>query len=271
MSTAIPGIHHVTAITGNPQQNVDFYTGVLGLRLVKLTVNFDDPGAYHLYYGDAVGHPGTILTFFAWPGAPGGRPGTGQVGVTSFSIPQAAVEYWRERLGGHGVHVQGLSQRFDEQALAFTDPDGLMLELVAHPWTQERPGWDGGPVPAAHAIRGLHAITLWEDGYERTAAFLTDTLGFRPLDHHGSVVRFTTGEGGPGAGRRAQRAGHLAGPGGRGDRAPCGLAHAERRRAAGLAPGDRGARRRRHPGAGPPVLPLHLLPGAGRCALRDCH
>jgi glyoxalase family protein len=199
MSTAIPGIHHVTAITGNPQQNVDFYTGVLGLRLVKLTVNFDDPGAYHLYYGDAVGHPGTILTFFAWVGAPGGRHGTGQVGITSFSIPQAAVEYWRERLGGHGVHVQGLSQRFDEQALAFTDPDGLMLELVAHPWTPERPGWDGGPVPAAHAIRGLHAITLWEDGYERTAAFLTDTLGFRPLDHHGSVVRFTTGEGGPGA------------------------------------------------------------------------
>src|SRR2546423_653549 len=107
MDREIPGIHHVTAITGNPQQNVDFYTGVLGLRLVKLTVNFDDPGAYHLYYGDAVGHPGTILTFFAWPGAPGGRHGAGQVGVTSFSIPQAAVEYWRERLSQQGASSTG--------------------------------------------------------------------------------------------------------------------------------------------------------------------
>src|SRR2546429_6882441 len=126
MDREIPGIHHVTAITGNPQQNVDFYTGVLGLRLVKLTVNFDDPGAYHLYYGDAVGHPGTILTFFAWPGASSGRHGTGQVGVTSFAIPEGGVEYWRERLGKHGVPVQGPNRRFDEQALAFTDPDGLM-------------------------------------------------------------------------------------------------------------------------------------------------
>jgi len=199
MDREIPGIHHVTAITGNPQQNVDFYTGVLGLRLVKLTVNFDDPGAYHLYYGDAVGHPGTILTFFAWPGAPGGRPGTGQVGVTSFAIPQGAVQYWHERLSKQSVPVQGLSQRFGEQVLAFTDPDGLMLELVADTWTQERPGWDGGPVPVEHAIRGLHGVTLWEDGYERTAALLTDTLGFRPLDQHGSVVRFTAGECGLGA------------------------------------------------------------------------
>ena len=130
MSRAIPGIHHVTAITGNPQQNLDFYTGVLGLRLVKLTVNFDDPGAYHLYYGDAVGHPGTILTFFAWPGAPGGRPGTGQVGVTSLAIPQGALEYWHERLSKQSVPVQGLSQRFGEQVRqAETDVERGIAEV----------------------------------------------------------------------------------------------------------------------------------------------
>src|SRR6266568_1235250 len=118
MDREIPGIHHVTAITGNPQQNVDFYTGVLGLRLVKLTVNFDDPGAYHLYYGDEQGHPGTLLTFFAWPGVPKGRQGTGQVTVTSFSIPQASLDYWIERLSQRGVSSTGPASRFDESVIS---------------------------------------------------------------------------------------------------------------------------------------------------------
>jgi catechol 2,3-dioxygenase-like lactoylglutathione lyase family enzyme len=106
MTAPLPGIHHVTAIASDPQGNVDFYTGVLGLRLVKLTVNFDDPGAYHLYYGDTVGHPGTLLTFFAWPGAPQGRHGTGQVASTAFSIPPGALDYWVERLNGCGPRSQ---------------------------------------------------------------------------------------------------------------------------------------------------------------------
>jgi len=199
MSKDLLGIHHVTAIAGNPQRNIDFYTGVLGLRLVKLTVNFDDPRSYHLYYGDELGHPGTLLTFFAWPGVPKGRPGTGQVTVTSFSIPQASLDYWRERLSQAGVSSTGPASRFDETVLSLQDPDGLALELVAHPQAELRPAWKAGPVPAEQALRGMHTVTLSEDGYERTAKLLTETLGFRPLSQEHNVFRYEVGEGGPGA------------------------------------------------------------------------
>src|SRR5437868_8538511 len=199
LSTDILGIHHVTAIAGNPQRNIDFYTGVLGLRLVKLTVNFDDPRSYHLYYGDELGHPGTLLTFFAWPGVPKGRPGTGQVTVTSFSIPQASLDYWRERLSQAGVSSTGPASRFDETVLSLQDPDGLVLDLLAHPQAQLRPGWKEGPVPAEHAIRGVHTVTLSEDGYERTAKLLTETMGFRLLGEENGVFRYAVGEQGPGA------------------------------------------------------------------------
>src|SRR5438874_12396644 len=199
MSGDIFGIHHVTAIASDPQRNVDFYTGVLGLRLVKLTVNFDDPRSYHLYYGDELGHPGTIMTFFAWLGVPKGRHGTGQVTVTSFSVPQASLDYWIERLSQQGVSYKGPTSRFDETILSLQDPDGLALELVAHPQSQNRPSWKEGPVPAEHAIRGIHTVTLLEDGYERTARLLTETLGFRPLSEENNVFRYEVGEGGPGA------------------------------------------------------------------------
>jgi len=199
MNANILGIHHVTAIAGDPQRNVDFYTSVLGLRLVKLTVNFDDPSAYHLYYGDEAGHPGTILTFFAWPDARRGRQGTGQVGVISLAIRPSALAYWIERFVQHGVRYKGPTQRFDEQVLAFRDPDELALELVAHPNVEDRPYWRGGPVLAEHAIRGLYGVTLWEEGYELTAKLLTESLGFRLLDEQGSYFRYTVGEGGPGA------------------------------------------------------------------------
>jgi len=199
MNTDILGIHHVTAIADDPQSNIDFYTGVLGLRLVKLTVNFDDPRSYHLYYGDELGHPGTILTFFAWPGVPRGRQGTGQVTVTSFSIPQGSVDYWIERLSQQGVSSAGPASRFDETVLSLQDPDGLALELVAHPQAQLRPGWKEGPVPAEHTIRGVHTVTLSEDGYERTAKLLTETKGFRLLGEENGVFRYAVGEQGPGA------------------------------------------------------------------------
>src|SRR5438034_1245694 len=156
MSKELLGIHHVTAIASDPQRNVDFYTGVLGLRLVKLTVNFDDPSSYHLYYGDELGHPGTIMTFFAWPGAQKGRQGTGQVTVTSFSVPQSSLDYWIERLSQRGISPTGPTSRFDETALSLQDPDGLALELVAHPQAELRPAWKEGPVPAEHTIRGIH-------------------------------------------------------------------------------------------------------------------
>jgi glyoxalase family protein len=200
MDTPILGLHHVTAIATDPQRNIDFYTGLLGLRLVKVTINFDDPGSYHLYYGDDRGHPGTLLTFFPWPTAPKGRRGTGQATAVSFSIPQEALDYWVERLKSHAIAVDGPVARFAEQVLALADPDGLALELVAHEGATERTGWTHGPVPAAYAIRGLACVTLSVAGYERTAALLTRTLGFRPVEQEvdGARFRYEVGSGGYG-------------------------------------------------------------------------
>src|SRR5215207_575360 len=127
MSRTIPGLHHVTAISGPPQANVDFYAGLLRQRLVKLTVNFDAPDTYHLYYGDGLGSPGTILTFFPWDGAPRGAPAAGQIAATAFSAPAGSLDYWRERLGERGVEARDAGERFGEAVLAFADPDGLPL------------------------------------------------------------------------------------------------------------------------------------------------
>ena len=160
------GLHHVTAIASDPQRNLDFYAGVLGLRLVKRTVNFDDPQTYHFYFGDEVGTPGSIMTFFPWPGARGGQTGRGQVSVTSFTIRPGSVGFWLERLLRHGIRYEGPTKRGagadTEQVLAFRDPDGLMLELVGHPGAESRPAWGGAPgIGAEHAIHGFHAATLW--------------------------------------------------------------------------------------------------------------
>jgi catechol 2,3-dioxygenase-like lactoylglutathione lyase family enzyme len=183
-------IHHVTAIAGDPQRNLDFYTGVLGLRLVKLTVNFDDPGSYHLYFGDELGRPGSILTFFPWPEGRRGRQGTGQVGTVALAVPSASLGYWVERLVRHGIKFEGPDRRFDEQVLSFPDPDGLLLELVATPRVERVAAWAGGPVPAEHAVRGLHGGTIWEDGDRGTADFLTTHMGFRQVGEEGNRIRF---------------------------------------------------------------------------------
>lgn len=196
------GIHHVTAITGDPQKNVDFYAGFLGLRLVKKTVNFDDPDTYHLYYGDELGRPGTIMTFFPWPGARRGRRGNAQVAVTSFAIPRASLGFWLGRLLEHGVPYKGPQTRFEESFVSFEDADGLALELVAHPDypldDAEVPPRQKGPVPPEHALRGFHGVTLWEEEHAPTAELLTGTLGFRELAQEGSVYRYRSGSG-PGA------------------------------------------------------------------------
>ena len=192
------GIHHVTAIAGDPQRNVDFYVGTLGLRLVKRTVNFDDPNTYHFYYGDETGSAGSILTFFPWPGARAGRAGAGQPAVTSLAIAPASIGYWLERLVQQGVAFEGPGSRFDERVLSFKDPDGLLVELVAHAGSAARPAWGGGTVPAEMAIRGVHGVTLWVDGAAATTRVLTETLGFRPVAADGSVQRFEAGAGGPG-------------------------------------------------------------------------
>src|SRR3954469_12300109 len=185
----ILGIHHVTAIAGDPQKNIDFYAGVLGLRLVKLTVNYDDPTTYHLYYGDGQGHPGTIMTFFPWPGAIAGRIGTGQLTVTSFAVPEKSFGYWKVRLEEHGISVAETRSEFDDQVLFFTDQDGLQLELTATPHANPGHVWRRSEVPAEFAIRGFHHVTLSESGYERTASLLTDTLGFRRVQAHGPRFR----------------------------------------------------------------------------------
>ncbi len=195
----ILGIHHVTAIAGEPQRNIDFYAGMLGLRLVKVTVNFDDPSTYHLYYGDAQGHPGTILTFFPWPGAMRGRIGTGQLTVTSFAVPERALEYWQKRFQEHSIEYKETRSLLTERTLAFADPDGLQLELVSSSDANPDRPWNQSPVPVDFAIRGFHHVTLSEEGYERTAALLTETLGFRLFDTKGNHFRYAVCSGGSGA------------------------------------------------------------------------
>lgn len=173
----ITGIHHVTAIATDPQQNYHFYTEVLGLRFVKKTVNFDDKYTYHLYYGDEIGHPGTIMTFFPWPNALPGRRGTGQVQTTAFLIPPGSVDYWTDRLDNRNVDYGAPRSRFDEEVIPFDDPDGLGVELVAHPDAEAVEPWKDGPVPAEHAIRGFYGVTLALEGYKRTADLL-ESMGF---------------------------------------------------------------------------------------------
>jgi len=195
----ISGIHHVTAIASDPQRNLDFYTEVLGMRLVKRTVNFDDPGTYHLYFGDEVGTPGSILTFFPWPMGARGSPGVGQVEATSFGIPENSLGYWERRLLAAGIPAERSGKRFDEEVLTFVDPDGLKLELVAHP---QRAGamraWKEASVSAQHALRGFYSVTLCEQGYESTVEVL-ETMGFRKVGEQGNRFRFDVGEGGTGA------------------------------------------------------------------------
>jgi glyoxalase family protein len=204
MSADTAGIHHVTAIASDPQKNIDFYAGVLGLRLVKRTVNFDDPTTYHFYFGDEVGHPGTLVTFFPWPRARRGRQGAGQVGVISLAILPSSVGYWIERLIRYHVRFEPPVTRFDdERVIAFKDPDGMLLELVAHPSAEEASttpwgGGGGGDVPAEHANRGIRSVTLWEDGHELTSKLLVDHLGLRPIREQGSIYRFSAANGSPG-------------------------------------------------------------------------
>jgi glyoxalase family protein len=202
------GIHHITAITKNAQRNIDFYSGFLGLRPVKITVNFDDPTSYHLYYGDYMGHPGTLLTFFVWPNIQKGNNGTGQVTAVAFLIPPNAIEYWTDRLRRNDISFVGPSTRFDgtEQFIAFRDPDGMMLELIAPSGTSSFLSssiqskdiqhhddndnntisainydnvWKEGPINPDYAIRGFHSAAVTEEGYEHTATLLTDTMKFK--------------------------------------------------------------------------------------------
>ena len=199
MSEPIRGIHHVTAIATDPQRNLDFYEGLLGLRLVKKTVNFDDPGTYHFYFGDDLGRPGTILTFFPWPHARRGSRGSGQVVVTSFAIPEGSLPYWQKRLEDHHVLSEDPKTRFEDVTLTFFDPDGLKLELVARPGAALGEPWTGSGVPPEHAIRGFDGVTLAVRELDATATLLTKTMGLRPTTSSGNRFRFEADGGQPGA------------------------------------------------------------------------
>lgn len=183
------GIHHITAIASSADENLDFYERVLGLRLVKQTVNFDDPFTYHLYYGDAVGAPGTILTFFPWPRMPAGRPGAGMIAATAFAVPGDAIAYWADRLDRTGVATQ-TEHRLGETVLKFNDPHGLALELIGMDDPPATSFWDEGPVGRRQAIQGFHSATALLARLDDTRALLTATMGMTPEARENDRYRF---------------------------------------------------------------------------------
>ncbi|MFA6962181.1 MAG: ring-cleaving dioxygenase [Opitutaceae bacterium] len=189
------GLHHITAIASDPQANVDFYTGLLGLRLVKKTVNFDDPSAYHLYYGDETGSPGSIVTFFYWPGhAAKGRVGTGQNTAIVFSAPATSLDFWQQRLQANHVTAERRS-RFAEEVLTFADPDGIPVEIVAVT-DDTRAGWTTDDIPVEHALRGLHTAELTVRAPQATEKLVTGLMGYRLDRRDGNRARYESASGG---------------------------------------------------------------------------
>ena len=188
----VNGLHHITAIAGPAQENLDFYAGVLGMRLVKRSVNQDDPGTYHLFYADAEGRPGTDLTFFPWPQMAPPRDGHGRAMETSLEVPRGSLEFWAARLVRYGVASEAPQTRFGDRVLPFIDPHGLRVALVEparHPRTEFTP-WELSPVAAEHQVRGLYGAQLWERNAEATASFLTSVLGFEQLATEGAWTRY---------------------------------------------------------------------------------
>jgi len=187
----VQGLHHITAVAKDPQANVDFYRLVLGQRLVKTTVNFDDPGTYHFYFGDKVGSPGTIMTFFPWRHMARGTVGNGETAAVAYTIRPESVGFWRDHLARQGIAVNEEQTRFGEQVLSFSDPDGICLELI----TSEGPAtfsfWEAGPIPEPHALRGFHGVTLWLAEVEGTAVLLTDQLGYQFVGQEGNRYRYS--------------------------------------------------------------------------------
>jgi glyoxalase family protein len=199
MANSVHGIHHVTAISGPAQQNLDFYVGTLGLRLVKKSVNQDVPDTYHLFYADRTGSPGTDITFFPWPDMPPAQLGAGFTVEVSFAVPAGGLGYWQERLRAHGVAAGEIEARFGETTLAFQDPHGLQLALVEIAGDREFAPWERSPVPAERQLRGMHGVRLWERDLRPTAALLTQVMGFEDLGSHGGWQRYGVEGGASGA------------------------------------------------------------------------
>lgn len=195
---SVHGLHHVTVIAGDPQENVDFYTRVLGMRLVKKSVNQDAPDTYHLFYADAVGSPGTDLTFFPWPGLPPAQPRVGQIVEVPFAVPSGSLGYWQERLRAHGRSPGAVDTQFGERRIRFEDPHGLRLALVETDDEREWVPWEHSPVPAEHQVRGMHAVRLWEHERAPTERLLTDVLGFEAMGTDDGWHRYGVDGGGSG-------------------------------------------------------------------------
>lgn len=188
----ILGLHHVTAIASNARRNQDFYTRVLGLRLVKKTVNFDDPGTYHFYFGNETGAPGTILTFFPWEDVGPGRTGTGMATEIGYSVPAGSLEFWKERFVNEDVRHGEISQRFGEQYLSFKDPDGLNFHLIVSRTADNRTPWTTDEISAQYAIKGFHSITLTLRSIKPTATILTEIFGYQQSQQEGDRTRYST-------------------------------------------------------------------------------
>ena len=190
----VSGLHHITGIASDPQSNLDFYAGVLGLRLVKRTINFDDPSTYHFYYGDDRGTPGTLLTFFPWPGARRGRRGTGQIDATAFSTAPESFGYWLDRFKENQVSAERVSKRFGQDVVRFADPDGLLLELIASEPESELETLPESSVPPEHSLRGIHSVSAALEGYERSAQLLTEVFGYELAQDEANRFRFSARE-----------------------------------------------------------------------------
>lgn len=188
----ILGLHHITAIANQAQRNYDFYTQVMGLRLVKKTVNFDDPGTYHFYFGNESGTPGTILTFFPWEGIGKGKNGTGMATEIAYAVPAGSLDFWKARFQKHHVPIGEQTERFGDTYLPFTDPDGLALTLVVPAQADARKPWTTAEIEGAMALRGFFNTTLTLRRLEPTAKVLTDILGYRQTLQDGNRYRFVT-------------------------------------------------------------------------------
>jgi glyoxalase family protein len=184
------GLHHITAISGPAQENLDFYVGVLGMRLVKKSVNQDDPGTYHLFYADAEGRPGTDLTFFPWPQLARPRMGHGLTHEVALEVPGGSIDYWGTRLHQYGARIERRERRFGDDTLALVDPHGLRLRLVARDAARPFTPWEASPVPAVHQVRGLFGAQIWEREASTTASFLTGVLGFQEVGTDDGWTRY---------------------------------------------------------------------------------
>jgi glyoxalase family protein len=187
---AVKGLHHITAISGKAQENVDFYAGVLGMRLVKKSVNQDDPGTYHLFYADAAGHPGTDLTFFPWEQQAPPLMGHGLAVEVQLEVPSGSINYWGERLENYGASISKAEKRFGADVLPLVDPHGLHVTLVAHETGRSFEPWSGSSVPAERQIRGLYGARVWERSASETTSFIERTMGFEKLGEEDGWTRY---------------------------------------------------------------------------------